>query len=83
MAHRWGQNVWDFGLGYVGATICSRFLAAPQLVLTNARVPDAPHLALAITLPNLADDPYLFGAIDTTGRGNFPYGYDVQPDQPL
>lgn len=83
MESSWGRNVRFYGVGAAGATLAARFLVAPNVILTNGRDKTNPALVLAWQLPDLVTQEMIPGGINVTGLGNFPYGFDVEPNVPL
>jgi hypothetical protein len=83
LEYEWQKNVWDLGLGDLGATACSRFLFFPQWVFTNADYVWETGIFAAYQLPNTEDDPYLGFTGFGQPRMSFPYGTQVQPNVPV
>jgi hypothetical protein len=81
--HKWGRNVLDLGLGSTGATICSRYPATPQFVLTNA--PGFAGGTKQLWIISLdTDAPWEVHSVGfPPSLGNFPYGEPVEPDLPM
>lgn len=83
MESSWGRNVSDYGLAWTGATVCSRWLADPSVILTNEALPN-PNLAREWQILTDVSFPYVTAALGKVpGHPHFPYGYDVEPNVPL
>lgn len=80
MDHRWGRNVYDFGLGYGRTQMATRLLVLPQFWLLDEVYTPTAGIYLFEPLPG-TDDPYLVGAF-LKYAPHFPYGYEgqVEPD---
>lgn len=83
MDHKWGRNIYDLGLGSLGATIAARWLPAPRFVVTNVRGPF--NTALWAVLPVGDNQAYDFQWIPTGALPgmNFPWFWAVEPDEPV
>jgi len=75
--------VWGFGLGNVGATVCSRWLFNASTIITNADPTWQLGYYALWFLPNTADSPYLVGTGSGQPHTNFPYGVPVEPNVPV
>jgi hypothetical protein len=84
LENKWSRNITLLGLGGLGATLCSRVLASLTLYATNAVNVLGPNLATFVQIPPTGVDfPFLIGGVDVTGLGHFPYGFDVEPNEPV
>lgn len=84
MGSSWHANVWEAGLGGIGATVCARLLGAGETWLTNALVAPDTNLAVVATAPPTSgSEVYTWSARDITGLGHFPYGFAVEPNVPV
>lgn len=83
MDHKWGRNVYQFGLMDTGASLASCFLGHPELIITNAKVPFPGTQCVVWVLLNtgLYSGPGYLGIVGSHRR--FPYGFGVEPDVPL
>lgn len=83
MEHSWGRNISLYGLGGMGATLAARILVFPytSILINN---PFWLYGARAVFIPpdTAPDDPYVVYELPRFG-GNFPYGWNVEPDVPL
>lgn len=83
MGHRWAQNVADYGLGGLGATIASRVLSGTGAgwIMMNDHAVSGNLAALLPAFPHL---PYQIARIPgVVGHPHFPYGREVEPDAPV
>ncbi len=80
MESKWRQNIPNYGLGWTGATLASRFLNDPQFVITNTnRFGGA--CTMRVRLPSVTREYYQFDFLCGIPAGShFPYGYAVEPD---
>jgi len=71
--HKWGRNVLKYGVGNTGATLAACFLAAPNVILTNA---PADTVADSVKMWFRSADPHGPYGASTLGIGDmhFPYG---------
>lgn len=83
MEHSWGRNVFEQGLGGLGATLAARNLLVTHLKLyvTNANN-GVQYLSVVVPADMQSDDPYIFQWQSMLGQ-NFPYLNPVPPDVPL
>lgn len=83
MEFSWGLDVFNYGLGSLGATLASRYLVAPfDIIFTNFKF-DATNF-LQVKLPPNVDAFYqLSSRVIVAGHPHFPYGYNVDPNVPL
>lgn len=83
MDHSWGRNVLAQGLGDLGYTLAARlgpFFPANSWI-GNRLFED---VVLIVRLPlDPTTQPYNFIERARAGPGNFPYGFDVVPDELL
>jgi len=83
LAHSWGLNVLEQGLGALGASLAARILGvSPGQYITNHLVTPTQALIVGVPLDTAPDSPYAF-ALRGTGGAHFPYGLDVVPDVPM
>jgi len=83
LAHRWGENVLEFGLAAAGATLASRQLEFPQRLWTNGSLQGPEWFDVWIDLgDNLPYSRTTFRKSSFPGL-NFPYGFNVFPDGPV
>lgn len=83
MDHSWGRNVLKYGLIDTGATLAARSPGVGvQLIRTNARY-IVPGYSWAYFMMDTS--PVIFRTLFPWGDGypHFPYGYIVEPDEPL
>lgn len=83
MEHKWGRNVFEYGLGLTESTLASRLLAGPPgYILCNGSAETDTHLIALI--PTDTSLPYVFDSFpDIPGHPHFPYGHSVEADAPV
>lgn len=82
MDHKWGRDVFNYGLGDLGATLCSRFHPLDlRIVVTNASGSGAEVIAFQVPADTLSDAPYTQVGFFPTAP-HFPYGLIVDDDAP-
>lgn len=80
MESEWHRNVATYGLGGLGATVCSPTLAIPQAIVTNELGPEVDDYMLWF-VPTFPWEPYFwFRPGKVAGHPHFPYGIEVVPD---
>lgn len=78
MESEWSSNVWDLGIGSLGATLCARVLTAANWYQTNAPNQFSGPGRIYFEYPPTGDSPYGFGEyVPPLEHPNFPYGLDV------
>lgn len=83
MDHRWGRNVFEFGLWNSGATLAARFRPpASNVILTNALTPLGQALQVYL-VPYGGSYVYVFEPTVLMIGTKFPYGNNVDPDAPV
>lgn len=82
MDHKWGRNITTYGLGDLGATVCSRFLGSGLVVFTNSWRADIGRFLAAVKTPDGEAWVFTYGYEPVPGHPHFPYGWPVEPDAP-
>jgi len=75
--------VTKFGLVNSGATLAAHFIGHPELMITNEKIPFLGQCRVWTTVPN-TDIPMSGSFLGIVGfHPRFPYGFGVDPDEPL
>ena len=83
MEHKWGRNVYHYGVSDLGITLCSRLLGfGPTFVLTNKPALGNVCVYIQTVLDTASPLPYVVGVLPKFAP-HFPYGWPVEPDVPL
>lgn len=83
MDHKWGRDITTYGVGDLGATVCSRFPGGSvTVVLLNVRV--SPTKCLQAVISSDMNNPMqIQERIHNRPDLNFPFGLAVEADAPV
>jgi len=81
--HKWGRDVFDFGLASAGATLAARFTTGVVAYLTNHEDPGTRLFRVWEPPADVLNDPYVTYLIEPYTSLRFPYGWPVFPDAPV
>lgn len=79
MESSWGRNVAALGLAHTNATLAARFLANPDVILTNGSTTGKDRFAVWFTSSDMSFPWLETSTAKTPLLGNFPYGQAVEP----
>lgn len=83
MDHKWGRNLYRYGINDTRTTLASRLLGfPPRFVLINKPALGDQAVYVEVVLDTASTLPYVVGVLPKFAP-HFPYGWPVEPDEPV
>jgi hypothetical protein len=83
LEHKWGRDVFNFGLSSTGASLAARSIVLPRLIYTNEFYDGYWMRYWFLPAVDTPDTPFEKGLLLPPLMGHFPRGVACEPDEPL